>query len=278
MKLSCMALLLFATINSFAQSDAEGSADHPLFPTRIPGYFIDSYEANDFGMATFLKSKGEETEISGKKTTITYRLKQNAKATSAAYITLNYQAAAKKLKPVSEHMQGGNGRFDAQIKTASTDSWVSISSYMGDGTPEQTEAYIITVVEKSLMEQVISAADISSNIKATGHIALYILFDSGLSTIKPESKPVLEQIAMTLKKESTLKVYIVGHTDNQGNLEANMKLSVDRANAVVTALTTQYSIPASQLSAKGVASLCPVSTNDTDEGRKQNRRVELVKM
>jgi outer membrane protein OmpA-like peptidoglycan-associated protein len=146
------------------------------------------------------------------------------------------------------------------------------------GSVEETDNYMLTIVEKSLMEQVISAADIAASIKATGHIALYILFDTGLATIKPESKPALDQIAAMLKKEPTLKVYIVGHTDNQGTLDGNLKLSLDRANAVVNELVSKYGVAASQMVAKGVASLSPVSTNETDEGRKINRRVELVKM
>ena len=81
-----------------------------------------------------------------------------------------------------------------------------------------------------------------------------------------------------LKKDPALQVYIVSHTDNQGNLESNMKLSLDRANAVVSELVTKYAVAANQMMPKGVASLSPVSTNDTEEGRKMNRRVELVKM
>lgn len=137
---------------------------------------------------------------------------------------------------------------------------------------------MVTIVDKSLLEQVIPAADIPAGIKATGHIALSILFDTGLATIKTESKPALEQIAAMLKKDPALKVYIVSHTDNQGNLESNMKLSLDRANAVVNELVTKYAVAANQMMPKGVASLSPVSTNDTEEGRKMNRRVELVKM
>ncbi|MBI3219552.1 MAG: OmpA family protein [Bacteroidetes bacterium] len=278
MKLTTTCLFLFVVTWSFSQSDVEGSQDHPLFPTRIPGYYIETYEASDFSVGTFRNAKGEDIQVSGKKTTITYRLKPGSKAASSPYITLNFQAAAKKLKPIVEYLQDGNGRFDAEIKNSTADSWISVSSYLGEGTPELTETYILVIVEKSLMDQVISAADISSNIKSSGHVALYILFDTGLATIKSESKNGIEQIALTLKKDPALKVFIVGHTDNQGNFESNLKLSVDRANAVVLALTSQFGIPASQLVSKGVGSLCPVSTNETEEGRKQNRRVELVKM
>lgn len=258
------------------QADIEGSSDHPLFPTRVPGYYIGKYESTPFDVAIMRTRTGVEVEVSGKKTVIEYVRKENEKGASASFVALNYQAALKKLKPASEHFE--NSWYWGQVKNAASEIWVQVSGWYGNGSTEETDSYMVTIVEKSLMEQVISAADISANIKATGHIALYILFDTGLATIKTESKQALEQIAAMLKKEPALKVYIVGHTDNQGNLESNMKLSLDRANAVVNELVTKYAVAANQMMPKGVASLSPVSTNDTEEGRKMNRRVELVKI
>jgi outer membrane protein OmpA-like peptidoglycan-associated protein len=75
----------------------------------------------------------------------------------------------------------------------------------------------------------------------------------------------------------SLKLFVVGHTDNVGTVEANMKLSKDRADAVVNALITKFGIPAARLKSYGVASLSPVATNDNEEGRAKNRRVEMVK-
>jgi OOP family OmpA-OmpF porin len=81
-----------------------------------------------------------------------------------------------------------------------------------------------------------------------------------------------------LKANSSLKVYVIGHTDMTGELEYNMELSGKRAEAVVYALVDKYGIAADRLVAKGVGPLSPVSTNKTEEGRKLNRRVELVEM
>jgi OmpA-OmpF porin, OOP family len=274
----CFAMLVVTLVTNItnAQTDVEGSSDHSLFPTRIPGYYIGKYESSPFDVATMKTKSGADVEVSGKKTVIEYWRKENQKGASGIFVALNYQAALKKLKPTSERME--NSWYWGQVKNAASETWVQVSGWYGNGSTEETDSYMVTIVEKSLMEQVISAADISSSIKATGHIALYILFDTGLATIKAESKPALEQIAAMLKKEPALKVYIVGHTDNQGNLESNLKLSLDRANAVVNELVTIYAVAASQMIPKGVASLSPVSTNDTEEGRKMNRRVELVKM
>ena len=71
-------------------------------------------------------------------------------------------------------------------------------------------------------------------------------------------------------------IYVVGHTDNVGSFDSNMKLSKDRADAVANALST-YGIAATRLKSYGVASLSPVASNDTEDGKAKNRRVELVK-
>jgi len=69
----------------------------------------------------------------------------------------------------------------------------------------------------------------------------------------------------------------VGHTDSDGSFEFNSKLSLNRAKAVVTYLQTNHSISSDRLYAQGVGPLAPVSTNETEEGKKLNRRVEFVK-
>jgi outer membrane protein OmpA-like peptidoglycan-associated protein len=117
-----------------------------------------------------------------------------------------------------------------------------------------------------------------NDINSTGHVSVYgIYFDTGKAEIKPESDTAIAQISKLLKNSASLKLYVVGHTDNVGTIDANMKLSKDRADAVVNSLITKYGIQAERLKSYGVASLTPVASNDTDEGRAKNRRVELVK-
>lgn len=118
---------------------------------------------------------------------------------------------------------------------------------------------------------------LKSSLQSDGRVALYgIYFDTGKAVLKPESKPQLEEMARLLKGQPALKVYIVGHTDNQGTLESNLSLSQQRAQAVVEALVAQYQISAARLSARGVGSLSPVASNAAETGRARNRRVELV--
>ncbi len=139
----------------------------------------------------------------------------------------------------------------------------------------------IEIAEPQAMQggQVTVNADaLKTALQSSGKIALYgIYFDTGKADIKAaESKTQLEEMAKLLKSQPALKVYIVGHTDNQGNLDANQALSQQRAQAVVNALAKQYQIAANRLASKGVASLAPVAPNTDEAGRAKNRRVELV--
>ncbi len=104
-----------------------------------------------------------------------------------------------------------------------------------------------------------------------------IYFDTGSDRIRPESTPTLKEIAAMLNDHADLKLTIEGHTDNVGNAASNQTLSEKRAAAVVAYLTAQ-GIDAARLSAKGLGATKPTDSNDTPEGRQNNRRVELVRM
>ncbi len=138
----------------------------------------------------------------------------------------------------------------------------------------------VVYVKPKAMESNMETLEASAMAKAmseTGKVAIYgILFDTASATIKPESKPSLDQIAALLKKDAKLTLHLVGHTDGQGKLEANFDLSKRRAEAVKAALVKDYAIAAARLTANGVASLAPVAPNTSEEGRAKNRRVELV--
>ncbi|MDN5346125.1 MAG: OmpA-OmpF porin, family [Petrotoga sp.] len=134
------------------------------------------------------------------------------------------------------------------------------------------------IVELKAMETgLVTAKDIEEDIKSTGHVAIYgIHFDFNKADIKPESEPVLKEIAKFLKNNPEVKLYVVGHTDNIGTLQYNMELSKKRAEAVVKELVEKYGIDKSRLNAFGVGPLAPIASNKTEEGRALNRRVELV--
>lgn len=125
---------------------------------------------------------------------------------------------------------------------------------------------------------VIEPAEMAESIHDTGSVALYgIYFDTGKADIKPESAETLDNIAALLSSEPSLKLLVVGHTDNQGDFEVNRTLSERRAAAVVNALVADRSVESGKLMPVGVAFAAPVASNDSEDGRSLNRRVELVK-
>ncbi len=103
-----------------------------------------------------------------------------------------------------------------------------------------------------------------------------IHFESGKSTIQPDSYSILDQAAQVLKDNPNLVVEIGGHTDSVGSSSYNMKLSFARANAVREHLVTIHSIDPKRLIAKGYGEDRPISDNRTKEGRAKNRRIEYL--
>lgn len=121
------------------------------------------------------------------------------------------------------------------------------------------------------------AAYLSREIEQYGKVALYgIYFDFDKAIVKEESKAALDEIAKLLRSKSELNLYVVGHTDMKGELEYNLRLSENRAQAVIEKLVEDYGIKRARLEAKGVGPLVPILSNQAEEGRSQNRRVELV--
>lgn len=100
-------------------------------------------------------------------------------------------------------------------------------------------------------------------------------FDFDRYDIRPDAVPILEEAAKTLKAESDLTVSVNGYTDAIGSAEYNQRLSERRANAV-RAYLEKLGVAGSRLTARGFGKSNPVASNDTAEGRAQNRRVELV--
>lgn len=124
-----------------------------------------------------------------------------------------------------------------------------------------------------------SAPDIGKTILSSGRYVTHgIQFDINSATLKPESRPVLQQIAEALAAAPTLKVRIEGHTDSTGDPAKNLDLSKRRAESVKMALVDQFKIAADRLTTDGFGDTKPAATNDTPKGRAENRRVEFVKI
>ncbi|MEP7067227.1 MAG: OmpA family protein [Gemmatimonadota bacterium] len=104
-----------------------------------------------------------------------------------------------------------------------------------------------------------------------------ILFELGSDHIRGESTPTLAEIGDMLKAHPALKLAIEGHTDNVGSAASNQALSDKRAAAVKQLLVSKYAVDAARLKSVGYGATKPVAPNTTEEGRQNNRRVELVK-
>lgn len=262
-----------------AQQDAEGCADHP-FLSRMPNYYILECKSSDFDSYKFYDPAFQgkkQTVVEGRKVYISYLVKQEYSQTpsSTLQIIQNYQNALKSIGGSAySWTQIGGGELHGRYASQNREAWVRIYINRNGG------GYTLTLVEKQEMAQDVeaNAKFLSDGIQTAGHVAVYgIHFDFNKADIKPESEAAMLEIAKILRENASMKLYVVGHTDNVGGLEYNLKLSQQRADAVVRELSGKYGVAADRLKAAGMGPLAPVASNDTEEGRTRNRRVELVK-
>ncbi len=248
--------------------DAKGCKDSQLI-SRFPGSVITEcreqpFDGNDF---TITENKQDKIKrVEGKYFQLLYHWPNNASKTQ---VVRNLNNALKAAGYTFDYDSGDYGDFTVHKGK----TWISEAVSGGNWYRQ-----VIVVENKMTQEVVANAAALSSGLAGAGHIVVNgILFDTGKADIKPESAPALQEVAKLLKQNPALKVYVVGHTDNVGGLAANIDLSKRRAASVVQALTTQYGIPAGRLAAYGDGPYAPVASNDSEDGRTLNRRVELVK-
>jgi OOP family OmpA-OmpF porin len=266
----CLFSLLLTPVLSVAQEDEPGSKDHPLL-TRMPDFYISGYEYEEFEEVDFKNSEGEDIKVEGHKYDIYYSIKEGKTAPGKLQVLRNYENAIEKI--------GGSTVYEAgeeawlKVERGGNITWVYLDARTGG-------EYELMVVEKKAMVQevVADANSLARDIKSSGHASVYgIHFDFNKAQVKPESEQTLEEIAKLLKQNPKLNLYVVGHTDSVGKIAYNMELSRTRAEAVVKALVKKYKVAQNRLHPYGVGPLAPVSTNETEEGRALNRRVELVK-
>lgn len=262
--------LIASALASAAETDKKGCADHPVFPTRMSGYIIRDCQTKDFDAFEFETGKREKNVVEGRRTKLTYWIEDRSKEPSALAIVRNYENAIKSVGGAVLFLDK-NRWVNGKIVKDGKEIWAQAEKGNGQ--------IWLTIVEKAGMAQeIVANADaFGKDIKSTGHAAIYgIYFDTGKSEVKPESEAALQEVAKLLSGDPNLKLLVVGHTDSVGQLEANMKLSQARAEAVIQALSKSHGVAANRLKAQGAGPIAPVATNRTEEGRAKNRRVELV--
>jgi OmpA-OmpF porin, OOP family len=272
--LGTLLLIFTGIVPSLAQQDAEGCKDPALF-TRMPGYHIYRCEDLQFDKYEFWVSNSKTQVVEGHLLMVMYDLNENVSAPSPLQTVRNYTNAIKKIggQLIYEYEDGGVQYVILKVVKDSKEVWARVSS-------SPNGQCSVTIIEKQAMVQdvVADANSMLSSIKETGKVALYgIYFDTGKSVLKPESQKTLEEISKLLKADPALKLYVVGHTDNIGTFDSNIKLSMERAMAVVNELKSKYTVNGEKLTPCGNGPTSPVASNDKEEGRTLNRRVELVK-
>ena len=300
-QLAKLTMLCVLSQNVWAQShDISGSKDHPLI-SRYPGSFIDDYSFKGYDQYTLplgRMGQGESEKsqpLEGKFTRIHYTIPEGR---SALEVFRNYQDALQRAGFTSMFTcakeQCGTGsipgqtgwcggcsahHISAKLVRSEGDVYVSLHVEQdNDTTPAWAEVVLVEVRPMDSGLVTINAASLAGDITRTGHASVYgIYFDTGKSGVKPESDATIREIAKLLQQQSQLKLYVVGHTDNVGALASNQDLSQRRADAVLAILTTKLGIRAARLQAVGAGPIAPVASNDNEQGRAKNRRVELVK-
>ncbi len=160
------------------------------------------------------------------------------------------------------------------LRTPDKEIWVEAYQIYDDH-----DNYWLTVVERKALPMtatVLPAAEMKKALDATGHVALYLNFDTDQATLKPDAQATIAQIISLLSQNPDLKLSVEGHTDNAGTPAHNQALSEARARTVVATLTAQGITP-DRLTAAGFGQTKPIADNATEAGKAKNRRVELVK-
>jgi outer membrane protein OmpA-like peptidoglycan-associated protein len=163
-----------------------------------------------------------------------------------------------------------------------TDTLIAVLGYSGrlEYRPWQGRSFVMVMLvdEPGAAELQTVATGDAAGLPAPGAtIEAPIHFGFDQAQLDTAAKPALDAFAKLLGSQPDLDVLVVGHTDGIGSFDYNMALSKQRADAVASSLSAAYGVDPKQLTAVGAGMMAPIATNATDEGRAQNRRVELVR-
>jgi OOP family OmpA-OmpF porin len=276
---SSLAVVVTTIVLVLAPARAQDELKECPYFTGMPNYELTGSDDKEFDAHKFFDGKGF-VNIEGKLWSNYYELKEGATQASTLQIVRNYANALRAI--------GGTVLIDGTCEGARCEDyegWTFVSGTASrDGkeiwlelVPHNSGAdYQMVVVERVAMKQDVSASGLLAALNAEGHVALYINFDTDKADIKPDSRPVIDQVVALLQDNHGLSLSVEGHTDATGGAEKNKALSERRAKAVVAALVAEGIEPA-RLSAVGYGQEKPIADNASEEGRARNRRVELVK-
>lgn len=283
-------------ISSIPVSDAE-LGDFPFFslPTGLKEQNKPVKRSFD---KLYFPINGVMTPIEGKVYKINVETeKTNEEDWSLPYFEKSYDDAITAV--------GGVKIFDGEITNDEYEKYHDKATYLGeDGSigyvgqnikvyvirqPNGDDIYIqltgntasgyLNILQKAPFKQTITmlkSDQIQKDLNEKGKAVLHINFETDKATLKSDGEQAVAEIVKTLKTDRNLKIAINGYTDNVGSESHNLDLSKARANTVLNAIS-KAGIEKSRLTADGFGSKNPIADNSTEEGKAQNRRVELVK-
>ncbi|HEX7154617.1 MAG TPA: OmpA family protein [Thermoanaerobaculia bacterium] len=255
-----------------APQDVEGCVDSKLL-NRLSGCVITECDRKDYDSAElFVGGDDKQQAVEGQTEIVGYDCGEKL---SMLQMVRNAEAA---LKKAGYSVVFTGTAWDSPVVTARKgNQWMQVHGQNPGG---GTFGYKLTAVRtKEMAQEMVANADVwAEEINRTGSCSIYgILFDSGKSTIQPESRKCLEEVVKLLRDNPSWKMQVEGHTDNVGAKAANKTLSEERAAAVVAWLTAN-GIEKARLTSKGFGDSVPVAENTTEDGRSKNRRVALKKL
>ncbi len=308
---SIFAFLL--AVPAVAAKDIDGAADHPLVG-RYAGSEIDFYEKRAYDEVMLPDrvvpaGKGRAPEswtipLKGAVTSIRYK---GPEGRSALEVMRNYQQALEKggfetvvfcakedcvetggISSLWDEARGGIGMpttWDTSVYllVRNGSDYVALLSVETGSAAAVVPHIAVTVVEAGDIEDeqitLVEASEMNAAFARDGRIAIYgFYFEFDSAALQPQSDAQVTELARLLDENTDLAVIVVGHTDSIGDFRYNLDLSQRRAQAVVDVLVDRHGIAVERLTPAGAGMVSPVSTNRTPEGRRLNRRVEIVEV
>jgi OOP family OmpA-OmpF porin len=300
------AALMLLAIGGVVKAHADKALPDFPYLSHMSNYNLTNSDDREFDEFSFFDGK-KMVSVEGRLFRKTYALKPGAMMASELQITRNYANAVKAKggqvlydgKSEVEGNKHNNANRIATLKLVQDgkEIWIEIIPY------NRGSNYSLNAIVKGEMKQEVSEAkpkpetpkveakkeppkeepkqdlskrDLAKEIKTKGFATIYVNFDVDKATIKPESQPVITNVAQMLKANPELNLTIAGHTDSSGTWAHNKTLSENRAKAVLQALVAQ-GIAAGRLASVGYGQDKPIADNSTEAGKAKNRRVELIK-
>ncbi len=284
-----------------AYAAKETKTDHPLITSyagsSIYSKDVKTYDAYRVFMGWDKAAKAYKTQtLEGKVTRILYT---NPAQRSLLEIYRNYESVLKKAGAivlfecdqakkecvdgyVGAHLRtefgiNGIGNQSGRLLFAQLDQGAETAYLLLAVGDKYTDVHVVEIKAMQTGMAALNLAALTEGLDKQGFVVIEaIYFDTDKSELKAASDPAIDEVAKLLQRRPELALYVVGHTDAQGSLDHNLKLSEGRARAVVTRLVEQHRIAPQRLDGRGVGPLAPVASNANESGRAANRRVVLV--